>query len=135
MKKEKKTVTFNGSNQLKDALNRGIKVTPRKVVLTPINTHEATKVDRIEIDWFARDLMEETFPIWMPKSLQNKLIESLRGFSEDAALWIAESLIDCYNGQSLETTGIRHIDDMLWSLYPEILNCAREMGIRIANHY
>ena len=116
------------------ALMKGYSVRPRKVVKTSVNTHIATQVDPIGIDGFARSLMEDTFPIWMPKSLQNRLVESLRGFDENAALWIAESLLDCYSGQALATIGIKHIDDMLWRLYSEILKCAREKGIKIANH-
>ena len=116
------------------ALTQGISVKHRKNVKTIVNTHNATQVDSIGIDGFAEYLMEFTFPIWMPKSLRNRLVESLRGFNEDAALWIAESLLDCYCGHALATTGIKHIDDMLWRLYSEILNCAREHGIRIANH-
>lgn len=99
-----------------------------------VNTLISNHIDRIGIDGFAKHLMEYTFPIWMPKKLQIRLMESLRGFDSNAALWIAECLLDCYSGQSLSTTGIRHIDEMLWSLYSEILKCAREKGIRIANH-
>lgn len=105
-----------------------------KMVQMRVNTHIVNHIDRIGIDNFARSLMEDTFPIWMPKNLQIKLKESLRGFDSDAALWIAECLLDCYSGQALSTTGIRHIDEMLWSLYSEIFKCAREKGIRIANH-
>ena len=113
----------------------GVSVEPRKSVKTEVNTHIANQIDRIGIDSFALSLLEETFPIWMPKSLQRELQESLRGYSEDAALWVAESLIDCYSGQALATTGIKHIDDMLWMLYSKILKVAREKGVRIANHY
>ena len=113
----------------------GVSVEPRKSVKTKVNTHIANQIDRIGIDSFALSLLEETFPIWMPKSLQRELQESLRGYSEDAALWVAESLMDCYGGQALATTGIKHIDDMLWMLYSKILKVAREKGIRIANHY
>ena len=113
----------------------GVSVEPRKSVKTKVNTHIANQIDRIEIDSFALSLLEDTFPIWMPKGLQRELKESLRGYSEDAALWVAESLMDCYSGQALATTGIKHIDDMLWMLYSKILKVAREKGIRIANHY
>ena len=99
-----------------------------------VDTHIANHIDRIGIDLFAKNLMEDTFPIWMPKPLQKELVESLRGFSADAALWVAESLLDCYSGQALATTGIKHIDNMLWTLYAKILKCAREKGIKIANH-
>lgn len=117
------------------ALMQGCSVKPRKVVKTTVNTHIATQVDRIGIDGFALDVLEMTMPRWVPQSLQEEMKESLRGFSEWAALWIAESLTDCCRGDALATTGIKHIDDILWRLYSEILNCAREHGIRIANHY
>ena len=113
----------------------GVSVEPRKSVKTKVNTHIANQIDRIGIDSFALSLLEETLPIWMPKSLQRELQESLRGYSEDAALWVAESLMDCYGGHALATTGIKHIDDMLWMLYSKILKVAREKGVRIANHY
>ena len=100
-----------------------------------VNTHIANHIDRIEIDGFAKSLLEETFPNWMPKALQNELKGSLRGFSDWAAIWVAESLMDCYCGQALATTGIKHIDDMLWMLYSKILKCAREKGVKIANHF
>ena len=105
-----------------------------KIVKAAVNTHIACRNNTIGIDDFAKNLLEDTFPIWMPKSLQKELIESLRGFSEWAALWIAENLLDCYSGQALSTTGIMHIDNMLWPLYAKILNCARENGVSIANH-
>lgn len=104
------------------------------IVKIAVNTHIAYHIDSIGIDHFAKKLLEDTFPIWMPKSLQRELIESLRGFNKNAALWIAESLLDCYSGQALSTTGIKHIDNKLWTLYAKILKVAREKGIRIANH-
>ena len=121
--------------EFKNTLMKGESVKPREYVKMEVNTHIANHVDRIGIDGFACSILEESFPIWMPKSLQIDLKESLRGFTPDAALWIAESLMDCYSGQALATTGIKHIDDMLWTLYAKILNCAREKGIKIANHH
>ena len=134
-----KSATQNHGQQMssleefKNTLMKGESVKPREYVKMEVNTHIANHVDRI--DGFACSILEESFPIWMPKSLQIDLKESLRGFTPDAALWIAESLMDCYSGQALATTGIKHIDDMLWTLYAKILNCAREKGIKIANHH
>ena len=125
---------MNSLEEFKNTLMKGESVKPCKCVKTAVNTHIANHVDRIGIDGFACSILEVSFPIWMPKSLQIDLKESLRGFTPDAALWIAESLMDCYSGQALATTGIKHIDDMLWTLYAKILNCAREKGIKIANH-
>lgn len=120
--------------ELKNALVKGFSVEPCEEVKMEVNTHIANQIDRIGIDGFALSLLEDTLPTWMPKNLQSELKESLRGFTEDAALWVAESLMDCYTGQALATIGIKHIDDMLWTLYSKILKVAREKGIDIANH-
>ena len=105
-----------------------------KIVKAAINTHIATRVDDIGIDSFAHDILVMTTPEWVPAKLQKEMMESLRGFSEWAALWIAESLADCCHGKALATIGISHIDNMLWTLYAKILNCARKQGVKIANH-
>lgn len=110
-------------------------MTPKPQVKTLVDTHIANHIDRINIDGFAKSLLEDTFPEWMPKPLRIELKESLRGFNEGAALWVAESLMDCYGGHALATIGIKHIDDMLWTLYAKIFNCAREKGVMIANHW
>ena len=120
--------------QLRKALMQGCSKKPSKRVTTYINTHKATTVDPIDIDGFALDVLEMTTPEWVPVKLQEEMKESLRGYSEWAALWIAESLTDCCRGEALATTGIPHIDNMLWTLYAKILNCARENGVKIANH-
>lgn len=101
---------------------------------TYVNTHKATTVDPIDIDGFALDVLEMTMPTWVPKKLQEEMKESLRGFSDWAALWIAESLTDVCRGDALATIGIPHIDNMLWTLYAKILNEARKRGVKIANH-
>lgn len=99
-----------------------------------VNTHIATQIDNIEIDSFALWILEMTMPEWVPEKLQEEMKESLRGYSEWAALWVAESLTDCCRGEALATTGIPHIDNMLWTLFAKILNQARSLGIKIANH-
>ena len=105
-----------------------------KIITTPVHTHDLSQQGEIKTDSFALWLLEETMPIWIPEWLQRKLKNSLRGWNEEAALWIAEGLLDCYSGQALGTTGIKHIDELLWTLYAEILTCARKKGIKIANH-
>ena len=136
MKKTTSAATCSNQNdelkKLREALTKGLSVNPIKVVRTPINTHELK--GQIETDGFALSLLEDTMPNWIPVWLQRKLKNSLRGYNEEAALWIAESLMDCYHGYALTTTGIKHIDDLLWSLYHEILFTARTEGIDIANH-
>lgn len=103
-------------------------------VKTLVNTHKATLVDQIEIDQLALDVLEIFMPEWVPETLQKEMKESLCGYGEWAALWIAESLIDCCRGDALSTIGIKHIDDMLWTLYAKILNSARVNRVKIANH-
>lgn len=120
--------------QLREALTQGCSKKPAKCVTTYVNTHKATSVDSIDIDGFALNILEMTMPEWVPTKLQEEMKESLRGFSEWAALWIAESLTDACRGDALATTGIPHIDNMLWTLYAKILNCARQKGVKIANH-
>lgn len=120
--------------QLREALTQGCSKKPAKCVTTYVNTHKATSVDSIDIDGFALDILEMAMPEWVPAKLQEEMKESLRGFSEWAALWIAESLTDACRGDALATTGIPHIDNMLWTLYAKILNCARQKGVKIANH-
>lgn len=125
---------MNSFEELKNTLMKGVSVKPHECVKMEINTHIANQIDRIGIDGFALSLLEDTIPEWMPKNLQMELKESLRGFTEDAALWVAESLLDCYTGQAITTVGIKHIDDMLWTLYAKIFKTAREKGVGIANH-
>jgi len=139
--KRKKKIAANRSpqqqyelQQLKRALMKGCSTKQVKVVQIPVNTHIATQIDEIGIDGFALDVLEMTTPEWVPVELQEEMKESLRGYSEWAALWIAESLTDCCRGDALATIGIPHIDNMLWTLYAKILNCARENGVSIANH-
>lgn len=105
-----------------------------KIITTPVHTHDLSQQGEIKTDGFALSLLENTMPIWIPEWLQRKLRNSLRGWNEETALWIAEGLLDCYSGQALGTTGIKHIDELLWTLYAEILTCARKKGIKIANH-
>lgn len=76
--------------EFKKALMKGVSVKPSEYVRIVVNTHIANQIDRISIDDFALSLLEGTMPEWMPKNLQRELKESLRGFTEDAALWVAE---------------------------------------------
>ena len=141
MSKKKRPATYNGGNkqpdelqQFREALMEGCSRKPANCVTTYVNTHKATSVDAIDIDGFALNILEMTMPEWVPSQLQEEMKESLRGYSEWAALWIAESLTDCCRGDALAKIGIPHIDNMLWTLYAKILNCARENGVSIANH-
>ena len=140
MKKKRKTAAHRSNpqqdelQQLREALMQGCSKNPAKCVTAYINTHKATTVDPIDIDGFALDVLETTTPDWVPVELQEEMKESLRGYSEWAALWIAESLTDACRGEALATIGIPHIDNMLWTMYAKILNTARKHGVNIANH-
>lgn len=120
--------------QLREALMQGCSKKTAKCVTAYVNTHKATSVDPIDIDGFALSVLEMTMPEWVPSQLQEEMKESLRGYSEWAALWIAESLTDACRGEALATIGIPHIDNMLWTMYAKILNTARKHGVNIANH-
>lgn len=87
---------------------------------------------RVEQDGFALDLLNLTMPDWLHKGLRKDMVNSLRGFTEDVALVIADNLIDCWTGLGLHLTGIYHIDAMLWNFYWRILDCARRKGITLA---
>ena len=141
MKKKKRPAAYTGGapqpnelQEFREALMKGCSEKPAKRLTTYVNTHKATTVDPIDIDGFALKVLEMTMPTWVPKKLQEEMKESLRGFSEWAALWIAESLTDACRGDALATIGIPHIDSMLWTLYAKILNEARYRGVKIVNH-
>ena len=52
--------------------------------------------------------------------LYQQLKDSLIGFSDDMQMEIVDCIRDCVDGIALYTTGIRHIDRILWSLYHKI---------------
>ena len=85
----------------------------------------------VEPDGFAQGLLNDTMPGWLYKGLRKDMVNSLRGFTEDVALEIADDLIDCWSGRSLHLTGIGHVDAMLWDFYRRILDCAHRKGIKI----
>lgn len=120
-RKEQKTMSFCDAR-------------PVKRLTVEVNTHNATQIDEIGIDSFALSVLEMTMPEWVPVELQKEMKESLRGYSEWAALWIAECLADCCHGKALATIGIPHIDNMLWTLYAKILKYARSLGVKVVNH-
>ena len=140
MKKKRNRAAHRSNTQqdelqrLREAFTKGCSKKPAKCVKTYVNTHKATSVDPIDIDGFALSVLEMTMPEWVPAKLQEEMKEALRGFSEWAALWIAESLTDACRGSALATIGIPHIDNMLWTMYAKILNTARKHGVNIANH-
>ena len=64
------------------------------------------------------------------KGLYRQMENSLNGFSEDMQMEIVCCLRDCVDGIGLHTTGIKHVDRILWSLYRKI---QRELANKISN--
>ena len=64
------------------------------------------------------------------KGLYRQMKNSLVGFSEEMQMEIVCCIRDCVDGIAIDTTGIKHVDRILWSLYRKI---QREMANRV-NH-
>ena len=62
------------------------------------------------------------------KRLYRQMEYSLIGFDENMQVELADYLRDCVDGNGLHTTGIRHIDRILWPLYHKI---QRELADRV----
>ena len=82
-------------------------------------------------DSFATSVLTMCIPDWIPSTLYFEMIDSLRGFTEDMALIIADNLIDCMSGLGVHVTGFAHVDDLLGRLYARILTCAFKLGIHL----
>lgn len=87
-----------------------------------------------EPDTFSTSLLTMCKPDWVPPGLFFEVTDSLRGFTEDMALIIADDIIDAWSGLGLHVTGYRHIDDLLGHLYTKILACAFKKGIKLEYH-
>ena len=87
-----------------------------------------------EPDTFSASLLAMCKPDWVPPGLFFEVTDSLRGFTEDMALIIADDIIDAWSGLGLHVTGYRHIDDLLGHLYTRILACAFKKGIKLEYH-
>lgn len=86
-------------------------------------------------DTFSAALLAKTIPEWVSPEIYFEVTDSLRGFTEDMALIIADDVIDCWSGLGLHYTGFQHIDDLLGHLYSKILACAFRKGIKLEYHY
>lgn len=64
-------------------------------------------------------------------SLYRKMANSLIGFEEAMQLYMAECLDECVQGVALYTTGIKHVDRILWPLYHKI---QRELANGVNNN-
>lgn len=85
----------------------------------------------VEADKFNTMLLDDTMPEWIDKSLRRDMMDSLKGFTDEVALEIADNLIDCWSGLGLHVTGIKHVDELLGGLYMRILDCAHRKGVKL----
>ena len=53
-------------------------------------------------------------------SLYRQMANGLIGFEEALQVEMADSLTDCVQGVAIYTTGIKHVDRILWPLYHKI---------------
>ena len=86
----------------------------------------------VEADKFSTWLLNDTMPERIDKSLRRDMMDSLKGFTDEVALEIADNLIDCWSGLGLHVTGIKHVDELLGGLYMRILDCAHRKGVKFA---
>ena len=112
----------------------------KKVRASRIREHKMRISDQshemhFEPDTFSASLLAMCKPDWVPPGLFFEVTDSLRGFTEDMALIIADDIIDAWSGLGLHITGYRHIDDLLGHLYTKILACAFKKGIKLEYHY
>lgn len=84
-----------------------------------------------EPDGFCLFLWKATMPDWIPENLRADIVDALRGYDEDMALEIADSLVSCWSGAALHVTGIDHVDELLGRLYLRILSYAHRNGIKL----
>lgn len=114
-----------------NALNEGISIKHRKDLKMRIIHQDLDRNERYQPDRFSLFVWNHTMPDWIGDELRDDLIDALRGFNEDMALEIADNMIDCWCGTILHTTGIKHVDALLWQLYAKILERAHVMGIKL----
>ena len=111
-----------------------------KVRASRVSKHEMRILDQshemhFEPDTFSTSLLAICKPDWVSPGLFFEVTDSLRGFTDDMALIIADDIIDAWSGLGLHITGYRHIDDLLGHLYTKILSCAFKKGIKLDYHY
>ena len=112
----------------------------RKERASRVSKHEMRISDQshemhFEADTFSTSLLAICKPDWVSPELFFEVTDSLRGFTDDMALIIADDIIDAWSGLGLHVTGYRHIDDLLGHLYTKILACAFKKGIKLEYHY
>ncbi len=90
---------------------------------------------QFEPDEFSVSMLATTKPEWISSELFFEAADSLRGFTPEMALIIANDVIDCWCGLGLHYTGCEHIDAILSRLYGKIISCAFRKGIKLKYHY
>ena len=76
------------------------------------------------------DSMVELCKGLVSNGLYHQMKNCLAGFDENMQLMMADYLRDCVDGNGLHTTGIKHIDRILWPLYHKI---QRELANKVNN--
>lgn len=127
------TTQPNGLLQFRDALMKGVSKTTEEDVMKSVFVNDLQA--RYDPDAFAEGLLEDTTPEWMPDRLRSQMKDALRGLDEDMALEVADDLLDCWTYGVRHYIGIRHIDEMLHSLYNKIIYCASQQGIELPMHF
>ena len=113
----------------------GSEVRPSRVHEYEMRILDQSPEMNFETDSFSAALLANTIPEWGSPELYFEVTDSLRGFTEDMALIIADDIVDCWCGLGLHFTGYQHIDDLLGHLYSKILACAFRKGIKLEYHY
>ena len=113
----------------------GSEVRPSRVHEYEMRILDQSPEMNFETDSFSAALLAMTIPEWVPAEIYFEVTDSLRGFTPEMALIIADDVIDCWCGLGLHYTGCEHIDDLLGHLYSKILACAFRKGIKLEYHY
>ena len=105
-----------------------------------VSNYEMKVIDQswemnFEPDSFSTSLLTMCKPDWISPELFFEVTDSLRGFTSDMALIIADDIVDVWTGLGLHYTGYEHIDAILSRLYAKILACAFKKGIELRYHY
>lgn len=82
-------------------------------------------------DPIATAVLADCKPNWIPVDLFFEMTDSLRGFTPEMALVIADDLVDCWSGYGLHLTGFSHIDSILGKIYARILMLAFKNNINL----
>lgn len=91
--------------------------------------------NKFKPDAFAEGLLISTFPDWLSDRLRRQAVDALRGLDERMALEVADDLIDCWTYGVRHYIGIKHVDEMLNSMYNKIAFCAGQQEVELPMHF